>query len=317
MNIRSTIPAVGLFGAIVALTWAQEGAKPAETPAAAATPGGTTAGLVAGQAIADPYRLFAVADALMAANRSVQFEARAEGVGALGGTIPTVVARVAMDRDEPGWFGQGGVWRVSVRGRLSDPAEASGEAALRERPFEFYRMVDEDVLILPDRKEMLSVSNLALPTAMDLGPGYVVGWIQEWRRLVVLPMLEQQGRAADRTEAGKAGAKGASADQPRPKPGSSLALSLDGVRQIDGVTCDVIKAETTLADGSAYTTWWSIARTDRFPRRLEVRVFSERGEGFAVLSLGRVQVNTPLESGAYSWSLPADWRVGELEPKQK
>jgi hypothetical protein len=299
MNTLGMMLAIALSGAV-----ADRAPDPAPT---AAAPVQADAG--AGVVIADPYRLVAVADALMAANRSVQFEARAEGVGALGGTMPTVAAKVAMDRDEPGWFGQDGIWRAAVRGRISDAAGAAAELALRERSFEFYRMPDEDVLILPDRKEVLSVSNLALTTAMDLGPGYAIGWIDEWRRLVVLPMLEQQGRAA---AGGKDGPRQAAGGA-----GSSIALALDGVRQLDGVTCDVIKAETTLADGSAYTTWWSIARADRFPRRLEVRVFSERGEGFAVLSLGRVLLNAPLPSGAYSWTLPADWRVGELEPKQK
>lgn len=229
------------------------------------------------------------ADDAMRQRQTLAFEARAFGVGGRTMRTPEVEARVqarrAGKRAEFAWafLAEGSSrWsdatRRAVVGRGGDPDSLPKGSAT------FKTSYDGSTVRTLRESGSLVIEGAwgSRDEALRDGAGYAMAWLLRWPMLVSEPF---------------------GGDDP------SLPAEWEGQVEIDGEVCDVIHVDySELNDPTLFDTWWTIARSDNLPRRVEFNLREGGRDGYLVMTIKPVATEPPAIE-ALALAAPEGWNI--------
>lgn len=235
---------------------------------------------------AEPQREQKAVDVLRAAQQAVkELDALAfdvnltgEGTGPLSGLSPTGSGEIRMVRAEAP--GLGGRWHRRITGRVTEPRAGA-------TPIDFLRTPDIDEWKAADSKTVIR-----RPTARQ-PPGTQANY----RMLVIGELLGETPFAAEL---------------------DGVSVTHDGVEDVNGVPCEVIRVEYDPSDRSRARTTipsvvarWFIAQDDRLPRRIE-RINEGGGISLTIVQeLSAVRVDPGMAFEDLRIEVPEGWTLDD------
>lgn len=228
--------------------------------------------------------LLRAADAKIAKAKSLTFNAKVHGVGALSTRSPDASGAVAMVRDEKAAPG----FKFLARG----PARWSGkETDTRD----FTTWFDGKIVhSLRDKDKKVMEASWGISTdLMDEGAGWVSTWALKWKEFVTDRFNEPENMVPSRVE---------------------------GLAEVGGVKCNVIYVDySELSDRQLFDVWWYLGQDDSLPRRVDMHLVGAGGDGFTVTEIEHLELNATLSPTQLAAAIPEGYtteKVKEPEARQ-
>ncbi len=230
----------------------------------------------------DAIELLRAADRALSEASGLQFEAVAEGVGALAARSPRIEAKVRVERIE-GSDASG--WRLG--------AEGTAFAAGADGSVPFGASYDGKVFrsLRGTERAVVEGTGAEAKALLDDGAGWVLGWLVRWNELVTQPFVGDEASSEARYE---------------------------GVTEVGGARCHVVYADySELADPRLYGAWWFLSVDDSLPRRVEMHYLDDEfGDGFARVTLTGLTIGEAGADGgpSFALALPEGYELKKHEP---
>lgn len=216
------------------------------------------------------------ADQALRRVRGLEASVRVETTGWIAAVVPGSSGALAAE----GLHADAeGAWRVSVRGQTLGPQAERYELVLSP---------ESAVSLRHDRRELIEGPTASYAGLIPRGAWAGLSWLLEWDAQVAGPVLAR---------------------------GTALAM-LEGVAEIDGEPCDLVRVTDPARWAALADTTWAISRRDGLPRSMRTRVRCQAGPGELAVTLRDVRLSPELSGSQFRWSLPGNYdvRVHEAPP---
>ncbi len=220
----------------------------------------------------DPRQIIREADAAMAKAGTLMFSAESRELGALAAIEPNVTGRVVFAEFK---LNDPASWRFVAKGGVTWPD------SIRSGDFHTLTSTDGVISIRPSAKEIIEAPLADADGLLDDGGRWLVWWLSAWPGTVAKPTLE---------------------------PGPAK-VTWEGRRAIDGVSCDIIRVDSSAIDEVETDAWWFISEDDRLPRRVDRLVVTPQGPGFSTMEIRDLKVGVEIDPGEFKFSIPVGYRI--------
>ncbi len=223
------------------------------------------------------------ADAKIAKAKSLTFNAKVRGVGALGTRSPEASGSVSMVRDEKSAPG----FKFLARG----PAKWNGkDIGSREYTTWFDGKV---VKSLHDSDKKVLEASWGISTdLMDEGAGWVTTWALKWKELVTDRFNEPENMVPSRVE---------------------------GIADVNGVKCNVVYVDySELSDRQLFDVWWYLGAEDNLPHRVDMHLVGAGGDGFTVTEIDHLELDATVSPTQLAAAIPEGYATEKAkEPEAR
>lgn len=224
----------------------------------------------------DPTAIMRAADDSMKSFDTLSMTIETRGVGSMATRSPQTKANVHLRRASQR---TGSGWMFRVEGEV----QRNGEQQKLLTAFD-----GRDVRSIRQHEKAVIEStweNSHEPMAD--GAGWAMTWVLRWDELVSRPFA---------------------ADAP------AWMVRYEGIMDVDGELCDVVYVDySELRDRTLYDAWFYIARSDSFPRRIELHMVERAGDGFFVTNISNLKPDSTVENAMLRLETPAGFEVRTAE----